>query len=445
MRFAKHIVLSLLLLSILISLVSCLETKTPYDIAVENGYTGSVADWLEDLKGNDLDINDIYAAAVENGYTGDFLTFLSEFLSYNDNEIEDSLGSSPIGISKSMLASVSIVCNFSYRVESSLFPTTKNSTQSGSGVIYQLDRETGSAYIITNYHVVYYYNSTTANKISNDISVYLYGKESSQYAIPATYIGGSMQYDIAVLKITDNDILRQSDAVAVEVADSNLVTVGTTAIAIGNPEGAGISVTRGVVSVDSEDITMKASDNSTTVTHRLMRVDTAINSGNSGGGLFSESGKLIGIVNAKMSSNKVENIGYAIPSNVATYVAQNIIDTCDGETKTGVSKCMLGVTLSVTGSSAYYDAETGIARIRETVTVIDLLPSSLASGKIAKGDVITAIRIGESSYVIDRSFIVIDLMLTTRVGDEITVSVIRDGTPLEVSFTLTEASLTVVN
>lgn len=445
MRYAKRIVLFLLLLSIVISLVSCLKTKTPYDIAVENGYTGSVADWLEDLRGDDLDIRDIYAAAVENGYTGDFLTFLSEFLSYNESEVEDGLGSAPVGISKSMLASVSVVCGFSYRVESSLFPTTKKSTQSGSGVIYQLDRESGDAYIITNYHVVYYYNSTTDNKISDDISVYLYGKESAQYAIPATYVGGSMQYDIAVLKVTGNEILRQSDAVAVEVADSNLVTVGTTAIAIGNPEGAGISVTRGVVSVDSENITMKASDNYTTVTHRLMRVDTAINSGNSGGGLFSEGGKLIGIVNAKMSSNKVENIGYAIPSNVATYVAQNIIDTCDGASRTGVSKCMLGVTLSVTGSSAYYDDETGIARIRETVTVTDVLPNSLAHRRIERNDIITAIQIGESTYPIDRSFIVIDLMLTTRVGDEITISVIRNGTPLDISFTLTEDSITVVN
>ncbi len=440
MRFCKKIFAPILLLILVFSLSCCGEnSKSPYDLAVENGYTGSVSDWLEDIKGDDLDIEEIYEAAVRHGYAGDFLSFLSEYLSFRDSELEN--GGAPSGISSALLSSVSITSTFSYRSEGTLFPTTKKSTQSGSGVIFRLDREAGDAYIITNHHVVYYYNATTADGISDDISVYLYGKESQQYAIPASYVGGSMQYDIAVLRIKNNPVLRGSEATSVSVADSDLLTVGTPAIAIGNPEGAGISVTRGVISVDSENITMKASDNYTTVTHRLMRVDTAINSGNSGGGLFSEDGRLIGIVNAKITSSKVENIGYAIPSNVAVYVAENIIDTCNGNDRTSVSKCMLGVTLSVSGSSAYYDTEAGVARIRETVKITDITPGSLASGKLKAGDIITAIKIGENRREIERSFTVIDLMLTARSGDTVVISVLRSGTPLDVSLILNADSI----
>ncbi len=77
----------------------------------------------------------------------------------------------------------------------------------GSGVIYRID-EDGSAYVITNHHVVYENDSTAENHISNDISIFLYGMEGSNYAIPAVYVGGSQNYDIAVLKIENNSILK---------------------------------------------------------------------------------------------------------------------------------------------------------------------------------------------------------------------------------------------
>ena len=99
------------------------------------------------------------------------------------------------------------------------------------------------------------------------------------------------------------------------------MVVGSSAIAIGNAQGLGISSTSGVVSVDSEYITMTAADGKTAVAFRVMRVDTAINSGNSGGGMYDDNGNLIGIVNAKIVYDGVENIGYAIPSNGAVSVA----------------------------------------------------------------------------------------------------------------------------
>ena len=63
-------------------------------------------------------------------------------------------------------------------------------------------------------------------------------------------------------------------------------------------------------------------DGKTEVSLRVMRVDTAVNSGNSGGGLYNDEGNLIGIVNAKIVYDGVENIGYAISSSVAAAIAE---------------------------------------------------------------------------------------------------------------------------
>ena len=202
-----------------------------------------------------------------------------------------------------------------------------SNTSAGSGVIYKLNVVAGSAFIITNYHVVYH----SSYGVSESISCYLFGMESADYAIPATFVGGSPNYDIAVLRIDDSKIIRAAGArgsiAAASLANSDYVFPGQSAIAIGNPNASGISVTSGIVSVDSEQLSMQSSTGSGYVQLRVIRIDTAVNSGNSGGGLFDEDGKIIGIVNAKIASTSVENIGYAIPSNVARAIADNIIST----------------------------------------------------------------------------------------------------------------------
>ncbi|MBO6020134.1 MAG: trypsin-like peptidase domain-containing protein [Clostridia bacterium] len=289
----KKIVCLLLPVLLVLSLVSCtvFDGKrggpSAYEVAVENGYKGDEVSWLESLKGKDLSLSEVYAAARDAGFEGDLLDFLKEYLSYDDGDLVLS-GVAPVsaGISGSLLSSVSITCTFDCLFRNWFGTSTQTKQQSGSGVIYRLDKEQGDAYIITNYHVVYRSDSLTENKISDRVKVYLYGSESERYAIDATYVGGSMNYDIAVLKITGSEVLKRSSALPVSVADSNLITVGDVAIAIGNPVGIGISATSGIVSVDSESIQMQACDNVSIVSYRLLRVDTAINEGNSGGGLF---------------------------------------------------------------------------------------------------------------------------------------------------------------
>ena len=194
----------------------------------------------------------------------------------------------------------------------------------GSGVIYRKDTE--YTYMITNYHVVFsqYANSANGNtKIAQKIYCYLYGSESApqaggtsgsytiytydSYAVPCEYVGGSIANDIAVVRAKTSDMtaINASYRVA-EFADS--YHVGQTAIAIGNPEGEGISASEGIVSVADEYISLAI--DGTPRTYRAMRIDTAIYQGNSGGGLFDTSGNLIGITNA--GDGEDQSINFAV-------------------------------------------------------------------------------------------------------------------------------------
>ena len=350
-----------------------------------------------------------------------------------------------------LCAAVSITAKFKRTYNNSyggMFPgfggggtTTTPYSSEGSGVIYKLDRESGSAFIITNYHVVYDNGSDSRDGISEEIEVYLYGGEEEGYAISAEYVGGSLYYDIAVLYVENCPALKNSAHNAPAVADSEDVAPGATAIAIGNPEGYGISASLGVVSVNSEYITMLAADGMSTVTFRVMRVDTAINSGNSGGGLYNERGELIGIVNAKIVDSKVENIGYAIPSNIATAVADNIIDNCfKSECKT-VLRPLIGVSYAASNSMAVVDSELGTVKIKETVSVAEVDKNSASYDVLLVGDVLKSVTLGDRTVEITRRYHVIDLMLDARVGDKVSFKILRGGVEKTVEITITESDI----
>ncbi len=319
----------------------------------------------------------------------------------------------------------------------------------GSGVIYDIDKNSGDAYIITNYHVVY--DSSTSDKISKSIQIYLYGSPYGQvsenqlakYAIPATYIGGTMYYDLAVLKIDASKILMESSAIKADIADSNKVSVLETAIAIGNAKGEGISATLGHVNVDSENIVMLSADNQSRVTCRVMRIDTAVNSGNSGGGLFNDRGELIGIVNAKMADTTVDNIGYAIPSNVVKGVVDNIVYYYrNGKADKCVYRCMLGISVTVNDAKAVYNTETGKVNIYEEIVITEVTSGSLVKDYLKKGDIINSITIDGNKHEVVRTHNVIDSMLNARVGSSVIMNITRDGQTFDVTIPITEEMLT---
>ncbi len=405
-----------------VSLTSCSLASLLIDgDAVDGGSQG------DGSKDNSSGTGDIY---VEGGDT-------------NNITINSTSDGNLLAASKAILSVVSIYAEFERTYTSGWGPGYTSSTpfsQSGAGVIYKLDKEKGDAYIITNYHVIHSSYDNSDTQIARSIQLYLYGMEATDYAIEAEFVGGSMQYDLAVLKVTGSPVLMGSIASAVTIADSNDVSVLDTAIAIGNPDSSGISATSGYISVDSEEISLLASDDKTTITLRVMRTDTAINGGNSGGGLFNAKGELIGIVNAKKTTS--DGMGYAIPSNVAKYIAENVIYYCNGTDKTSVQRCILGITVTANELYTAYDKETGRIHKCERVMISNIIEGSLAEGIFKAGDLINSITVDGVAYEVTRGFHVVDSMLNARVGSTVVFNVERDGESLDLTVSVTEDTLT---
>ena len=396
---------------------------TTSNFSVENGTDG------EDLK-----IQDIFNYLIEldpDLYTNDeegFKQFLQDYLTIQIDENDEKTA-----INKALLSAVSVY---------SEFPTYGGDTSvgAGAGVVYEMGDE--YSYIVTNYHVVYYVNSTTSNKIARNIYVYLYGSDVSVTssnsitnsinfggdAIKCEYIGGSMNYDIAVLRVNTSDLKEVNENVrAVDIATG--YEVGDTAIAIGNPEGDGVSVTKGIVSVDSEPLTMTGADDRTTITFRVMRIDAAVNGGNSGGGLFNSNGELIGIVNAKLmyasDGTPIDNMSYALPFNNITQVANNIIDNYESNTRAvGVIKLVLGVTIECVNRQNIYNPLTGESTIYDESVITAISEDSIASSHgLEVGETFSAITINGERQDFSRYYDLENALISIRVGDNVQIYV----------------------
>lgn len=436
--------LSLIFAMLCAFLVACdgkaQQGKSAYELAVEQGFEGTLDEWLDSLKGidgqNGVDGNDgadgavtiqeIFDKAVAEGFKGTYMDFLQSYLNLSE-DVQTA----------SNLALLSAVKVRAKGVVTDRWGREQDSTSSGSGVIYKLNKDNGDAYIITNYHVVYNKNYKTEDKICDDLDVFLYGyDEFEEQAIPVKYIGGAYDYDIAILKVSGSEIIKSSDARAVDVASSKNVVVGSTALAIGAPSSGGetyyneikFSVTKGIVSVDSENITLNDATIGLSYTTRVMRVDTAINSGNSGGGLFNTKGQLIGIVNAKASSMSIDNMGYAIPSDVAVGIADYAIAHCDGEENKNIKKLYLGIAGTVNSSKAVYDTATATVKVVEEISISLIEDDSLASDYLQVGDIFKAVDIDGERYEITRSFSLSDALW--KVNDSTTsiaLNITRNG------------------
>jgi len=169
----------------------------------------------------------------------------------------------------------------------------------GSGVIIS-----NEGYIITNHHVI---------DGADSITVRLNHGKTFQ----AMLVGTDEKTDIAILWINAEDT---ELTVATLGASFDLVP-GEDVIAIGNPLGSlGGSVTEGIVSATERQISIDNHDMT------LLQISAPINPGNSGGGLFNMAGELVGIVNAKMSSEEIEGLGFAIPVDTAYQIACELME-----------------------------------------------------------------------------------------------------------------------
>ena len=441
MKIKKIITSLLLIIVIALSLTGCsiknsavqTKEKNAYDIAVDEGFNGSLNEWLLSLV-DTSSYSSIYDLAVKEGL---FQGTLSEFI----GSLKGEKGSSSVEDAASFAINsiVSVVSNFTVTTTIRDFwsgrtqTRTQEAKSAGSGVIIEDDKESGVAYIVTNYHVIYYVNGDS--QISKDIYVYLYGMEYDNFKIKAEYVGGSMTYDIAVLKI-ESDIYKDSGAYKATIGNSSNLKIGSDVVAIGNPEAQGISVTKGIISVPSETITMTASDESTKLDFRVIRIDAAVNSGNSGGGLFNPDGELIGIVNAKSVDESIEGMCYAIPINVAYAIATKIISTCDGINTTTIKKVSLGADYAIISSKAIYDETTKTTSIFQQIMIKDVNILSGAYNILKAQDIIINITYNDVTYPITNIYSIDDVLLKCNKGDTIDLYISRNNEYMMVSLIL---------
>ena len=278
-----------------------------------------------------------------------------------------------------------------------MFGGTYTTNAAGSGVIISKD-----GYIVTNNHVI-----DGAQKITVKTS------DGTEY--DAKLIGTDAKSDIAVLKVDANDLTPAT------LGDSSKISVGDTAIAIGNPLGTlGGTVTDGIISATSRELVVNNES------MKLIQTNATINSGNSGGGLFDGNGNLIGIVQSKDSGTSssgatIEGIGFAIPVNDAMEVAEQLIK--NGKV---TDRATLGVYLqTLTTQQGNYTPGVYVTNVIDG-------SGAQAAGLKAYDKIVGADGKEVSSYP-DLSAI----LKTKKPGDTVDLTIDRDGNQIQVTVTLT--------
>ena len=275
----------------------------------------------------------------------------------------------------------------------------------GTGVIV-----TGSGYVLTNYHII---DETTS------IKVWLLDEPDTSYV--ARVIGFDEDFDLAVLKFDPDGV----ELTPARLGDSDQLMVGDWVYAVGNPMGyLWGSMSVGVVSALDRDEDASGS------ALGLIQTDAALNPGNSGGALLNEAGQVVGITCAKITglvrdngeavddAAVLEGMGLAIPITSALPFVNHILAT--GETWRPA--------MGITCQAKTVDGRKGIS----VVSVNDGVPAQEAGLKA--GDlIVTANGRSVASLVELRR-----VLYRTGVDGELTCTVVRDGTELEISFALIE-------
>lgn len=274
------------------------------------------------------------------------------------------------------------------------------------------------------------------------MQLWLYGSEfENNSSIEAEIVGASKSYDIAVLKVSGNDLVKRSQAVVAQWCGGEECYIGEAVYAVGNANGNKLSSSVGYISKDSEEVTvdMGTKSNSEDYTYRVLRTDAAINGGNSGGGLFNKYGELVGIVNAKTVSEEIDNMCYALPASTCRRVVERLIADADG--KSGLELVSHGFECKVTDSYTTGLNAEGLAELKEVVTVtkVNLFTSAYWAG-IKGGDVIKNVTVTRNNAEvenmrIDRLHNFTDALIAVQPNDTVTFTVERGSEVEQVTMT----------
>lgn len=372
----------------------------------------------------------IFVVGFLGGILGTFLTLQTSHSSTSNTESKQvhsttvktaykNTTSTSEAVDKVKNAVVSVI-TYSDSSNQGLFEKEENSdsqiSSEGSGVIYK--KEGKYAYLVTNTHVI-----NGAKKV--DILL------ADGNKVPGEVVGSDIYSDIAVVRISAD----KAKAVA-EFGDSNQLTVGETAIAIGSPLGTDYanSVTQGIISSQGRNVKLKA-DNGQNISTRALQTDAAINPGNSGGPLINIQGQVIGITSSKISNNgqtSVEGMGFAIPANDVVNIIKQL------EEKGKVVRPALGIQMMDLSNLSTSDLSQ--LKLPEKISGGVLVRSTLenmpASDKLQRYDVITKIDDTDIESTADLQ----SALYSHQINDTIKVTFYRDGKQQTTSIKLTKST-----
>ena len=323
----------------------------------------------------------------------------SQTLVLNNTDIETAITQSVQRVGPAVVTVVGTVPG-----QMTFFGPTGDQTVSGSGVFIS-----DQGYLLTNNHVVE--NTKEVKIVLSD------GTEQK-----ATIVGTDMYSDVAVLK-TDGKV----PAVAL-LGNSDTLDPGESVIAIGSPLGNfKNTVTVGVVSATGRSID---TGNGYQI-EDLIQTDAAINHGNSGGPLVNLAGEVVGIntlvVRNTNSGDVAEGLGFAIPMNTAQAIAGQIIQ------QGYFTRPYIGVSFQPINPNiaARYNlsAQWGVYVMK----VAENSPASETG--LQQGDIIT--KVGD--ITLDETHSYVNTLFTFKPGDQVTLTVMRDGKEMQVQITLGEA------
>lgn len=206
---------------------------------------------------------------------------------------------------------VSINCKIEYSYYSLFgYEDKREGSASGSGFIIGVNGD--ELLIATNNHVV---------DDAKTIEVVFCDKKTASAKVK----GKDKYYDLAVISVDTNDLEKETiDSIRIAtVGDSDKMVVGSIAIVIGNAMGYGQSFTSGYISALNREVEIDG------ITRTLLQTDAAINPGNSGGPMLNAYGEVIGIASAKLVSNSIEGVCYAIPMSIAIPIINELMNRVD--------------------------------------------------------------------------------------------------------------------
>lgn len=286
-------------------------------------------------------------------------------------------------------------------------------SSSGSGFVYKTDDNYG--YILTNYHVI--------DGGKKYVITYSNGNE-----VEASLVSGDEYYDIAVLKVNKDSIIKVAT-----LGDSSNLELGDTVFTVGAPLGKDYmgTITKGIISGINRMVSVELSSGNYLM--EVIQTDASINSGNSGGPICNIKGEVIGITSSKLIGSGVEGMGFAIPINSVNEIIGNI------ESGNTLVRPYLGVQLvDLTNTFAlqyYYNIR--ISNDVEFGAVLSYVEENQAAHKagLKKGDVIIEM---DGEKIEDVSHFKYSLY-KHKVGDKIKVKYYRENKLEETTIELTES------